>query len=388
MARFKYPIRFLDTTETLVQGDIDTFIPYPGKPISLGSRGNDVIDVQDKLVDLGYNLGFGERGVYDLETEKNVRIYQEQNGINPTGVVEVLTWEKLFGKAPRGLSSSAAKRATLENHLLQSSASYTMDGSSQVTLTYLDPNYSFMKAGQFRIRRRIQYQGRPFEIASIETQQSSGGSPQVIVEARSAPIQQMKRDKKPEAYGQMSASDFALMIAGRYGLSSLVEPTQKVQTIVKAKNPNSDESTWDVLVRLANDNQFVCFESRGMLIFASQPYIMGKLGTISLSYPPNDGKGRATLIGTPKMRKSDDESLEASGSATVDRSVGEGMRAGQTVRVSGIPEFNGSYLVTEVRFEDNVPDPVEIFFRTPQKPQAKAPTSSSGGSSSGLPNTL
>ena len=172
-------------------------------------------------------------------------------------------------------------------------------------------------------------------------------------------------------------------------MSSLVEPTQKVQTIVKGKNANSDESVWDVLVRLANDNQFVCFESRGMLIFSSQPYLVGKLGNISLSYPPNDGKGRATLIGTPNMRKSDDESLEASGSANIDRSVGQGMRAGQTVRVSGIPDFNGSYLVTEVRFEDNVPEPVEIFFRTPQKPQASAPaSSSSSGSSSGLPNTL
>ena len=461
MARNNY-ITFLgDTQLGSNEGDNSLYIPYPGKPVKVGSLGNNVLDVQNKLIALGYIISAEEKSVFGIETENIIRTYQGQNRLTVTGVVDQITWEKLFGRAPKTIPDSQ-RTATLGDQVLSATASYTMDGSSQVTISYLDPGYKMMAAGHFSLRRKLNHRGLAFEIASVETQQSSGGSPMVTIEARAAAIQAMKRDKKPEVWRNISASDFAKQIAGRFGMGAFVQRTQKVQTIVKAKNPQSDESTWTVLTRLANDEQFVCFESGNTLFFCSQQYLLGKLGNYSLRWPPvntysggtvitnreglpfpertiqrgslgNDvldiqnkladlgfvvtaeergtfgvetenniriyqgqnrltpsgsvdkatweslfgraprpiGGDRPVLIGTPRMRRSDDESLEATGSASVDRVYGVKMRAGHTVRVSGVPGFNGAYLITEVRFEDNSPEPVEIFFRTPQKPQAK-----------------
>lgn len=366
---FYNPVTFLGSEPASNMGDTDTGIPFPGKPIKIGSIGNDVIDVQDQLSKLGFDLKNEERGVFGPETERVLKLYQGQNRLPVTGVADSQTWQKLFGRTLVSIPL-AQRTASLGSQVIKASASYTMDGSSQVTISYLDPGFKMMAANHFQVRRKIRYQGRQFEIAAVETQQSQGGSPMVTIEARSAPIQAMKRDKTPEKYGDMSASDFAIMIAGRFGMRAFVEKTEKKQTIVKAKNTGSDESVWSVLTRLANDEQFVCFESDNNLFFCSQQYLLGRLTVIPLQWPPSDFGGRAILISTPRMRRSDDDPLAADGSATVDRANGVKMRAGQTVSLSGIPNFSGLYLVTEVRFDDNSPEPVEIFFRKPEKKKA------------------
>jgi hypothetical protein len=51
-----------------------------------------------------------------------------------------------------------------------------------------------------------------------------------------------------------------------------------------------------------------------------------------------------------------------------------------TINLSGIPDFEGLYLITAVEFEEGVPDPVRIQFRSPNDPE---PPSGSGGASNG-----
>jgi peptidoglycan LD-endopeptidase CwlK len=64
-------------------------VPYPGKPLKLGSKGKDVERIQRALkikVD----------GVFGKQTEKAVKAYQKRKGLVVDGVVGIKTWNMLF----------------------------------------------------------------------------------------------------------------------------------------------------------------------------------------------------------------------------------------------------------------------------------------------------
>lgn len=165
------------------------------------------------------------------------------------------------------------------------SLSYTMDMASQLSIEIVDRDYVMGDAGYFQLRREVYLQDvranktSTFEIAAVTyAAGESDNLPVVRLECRTAAIQQMKRDKRQESFRQMSAGEFASIIAERHGLQIFGQSTSKIQSIVKSRSQNSDESVWDILNRLANDNQYVVFESDGVLYFCSQPFLLGKIG--------------------------------------------------------------------------------------------------------------
>ncbi len=65
--------------------------------IGLGSKGKEVCDIQSRLMRLNYNLGMTRAdGFFGEMTEKAVKSFQARAGLTPTGVVDDLTWQKLF----------------------------------------------------------------------------------------------------------------------------------------------------------------------------------------------------------------------------------------------------------------------------------------------------
>jgi len=166
------------------------------------------------------------------------------------------------------------------------SVSYTMDMASQLSFTVVDIDWKFSKANYFMVRREViltdlvTKKFDVFEIAAVSVEAGEASNmPKIGLECRTKAIQEMKRDKRLESYKSMSATEFASLVGERHGLKVYGESTNKVQSIVKSRSSNSDESVWDVLKRLAGDNQFICYESSGTLFFCSERFLLGKLGT-------------------------------------------------------------------------------------------------------------
>lgn len=61
--------------------------------IKLGSTGNNVIKLQEKLC-------INVNGLFDLNTEKSVKEWQSKNGLTNDGVVGNKTWSKIFNSKP------------------------------------------------------------------------------------------------------------------------------------------------------------------------------------------------------------------------------------------------------------------------------------------------
>lgn len=71
---------------------------YPGAVIGMGSRGEDVVKVQRRLMDLGYEVSGGADGQYGSGARNAVRAFQKDHGLDIDGDVGEKTWYALFPK--------------------------------------------------------------------------------------------------------------------------------------------------------------------------------------------------------------------------------------------------------------------------------------------------
>lgn len=77
-----------------VESTAEDVIVHP--TIRKGAKGDAVIELQNKLVKLGYYLGScGVDGDFGKDTEKAVKQFQEDRGLTADGVVGAKTWEAL-----------------------------------------------------------------------------------------------------------------------------------------------------------------------------------------------------------------------------------------------------------------------------------------------------
>jgi peptidoglycan hydrolase-like protein with peptidoglycan-binding domain len=67
---------------------------YPGAPLRLGSRGVHVSTVQQRLRILRKNIVAD--GVFGLQTQQAVVVFQKERRLKPDGVIGPRTWTALF----------------------------------------------------------------------------------------------------------------------------------------------------------------------------------------------------------------------------------------------------------------------------------------------------
>lgn len=252
--------------------------------------------------------------------------------------------------------------------------SWTLDLVSEMTFEVVDKDLYLQSRNSFLIRRDVLYENDLFEMSNISIRQDQGLSPIVTIRARKKVLQLMKRDKNPESYGGTSATDFARLVAQRYKLDFVGEPTSKSTVIGKSSGSNSDDSVYDVLKKSANDANFVVFESNNTLYFASEQWLLGKWANVPITWPNYPSTSAFYTFGIPECEKSDDDPYAASFKMLVNRQNGKQLRPGMTIVLSGINGFDGSYLITEVSYEEGQLGPVSVSCRTPVKPKEETKT--------------
>jgi N-acetylmuramoyl-L-alanine amidase len=67
----------------------------PSPSLRRGDSGSPVLDVQARLVALGYPISDDEHGVFGEQTESAVKVFQIRRGLTPDGVIAQYTWREL-----------------------------------------------------------------------------------------------------------------------------------------------------------------------------------------------------------------------------------------------------------------------------------------------------
>jgi hypothetical protein len=301
----------------------------------------------------------------------------------------------------------------VRERLISVDVSYTMRMASELTFTVLDEDLKMISKNYFSIGRVVAYlsetfgtiekttlpdiserQLQLFEIANIGVSQGSGENPIVTVTCYSRAVQQMKRDRKPGTVGG-SGTEFVKRAAKKYGLKFWGETTSKKQNINTASAGNKSESLWDVINNLAGEAKFVVYEVDGYLIFASEKFILKRWGTHEApltaaqikskdkkvkkqnKYIPLTWKNKKfdstelredlQLMEIPSISMTENNPWDASGTAMIDRFNAVRLRPGMTIKLGGMSDYNGYYLIDSVSFPDISADPVSVSFKKPEK---------------------
>lgn len=214
---------------------------------------------------------------------------------------------------------------SIAESLTSISVSYSMDMCPQISIQLFDPEFRMLKSNYFNIGQNILFKSstpsiykklnffmdspvaptgqlsdhpsdlafivdkskestkyigwvtQVYEVASVSVAPGSGASPSITIEARTAAIQQMKRDKEPSSV-KGEGHVYVSQAAAKYQLKSFVQKTSKSKQISKGGTDKQADSLWDVLNNLASSAKFSLFEANGTLFFASSQYIYGIWG--------------------------------------------------------------------------------------------------------------
>lgn len=302
-------------------------------------------------------------------------------------------------------------QADISSYVTAMNVSYDIGMSSQLSFDVVDVDLKMSRNNYFILGRDVIYESQTlgrvnsytgevrnirqlFEIANVQVSQGPGGSAVYSVTCYSKAVQQMKRDKKPGAI-KGNGTQFIKNAAKKYGLEFYCQETSKAKKITKSSGSKQTESLWVVMSRLAEDAKFLLFEVDGVLIFASEKFLMHKWGTdiryvektvvdpktkkkkkkrfarrfIPLQFP-NSGTGYVGTPGyfrlteRPTITKSANDPYAADGNCQVERFNGTQIRPGMTAYVGNVPNMSGYYLVESVSYKEMTPDPVSVTFRT------------------------
>lgn len=214
---------------------------------------------------------------FDYATEAGVKNLQRFVGLPVTGIVETKTWALLnFLAKPSATNTSV----DIAENVTSMEVSLSLDAVSQLTITVADPGLKLLSKNVFNLRRPITFLGMKFEIASCDVKQGSGGE-EVRIEARNAACQKLKRDKTRANFTGGNGTVYAATKAREVGLKFFAEDAIEKTNISQVSSDNADESAWDVLKRIAGQNQFVMFESDGRLFFCSMQFLLGKFAVVA-----------------------------------------------------------------------------------------------------------
>lgn len=297
--------------------------------------------------------------------------------------------------------------ADISRYVTAANVNYSISMESQLEFSVVDIDFKMAKNNYFILGRDVVYETQTlgkvnsqtgevrqvrqlFEIANVTVSQGQGGNAMYTIKCYTKAIQQMKRDKQPQTI-KGNGTTFIRNAALKYGLEFFGEQTTKGKRTSKPAGSKQAESVWTVMDRIATDNKFVLFEVDGVLIFASEKFLMHKWGTeirfikrkdkktkkvrtlsrryIPLQFPNAgpDYKGRSGLFRLtehPTITKSQNDPYYADGSCTVERFSGTQIRPGMTAYVGIVPDMSNYYLITDVSFNEMTPDPVSITFRS------------------------
>lgn len=240
---------------------------------------------------------------------------------------------------------------------------------SEIQVQVYDPGFKMLNSNYFMIGRRVAFvlpdtiqvedsngdettismKTVDFEIAAVSAEH--GSSDTVTITARTRKMQQMRREKGQESFGRISPTAFAAATAARFGLEFFGEDTPVDGNIVREQNEQKDESTFDVLRRLAREAEFMFFEANGVMFFASEEFILSRQPSIDINVPSNEDDPFFAANLTVR-RSSDSKDAAATFNVNMVKSTSSiTVFPGLVVNLKGLNNFDKKFMVDRVSFD-------------------------------------
>ena len=254
---------------------------------------------------------------------------------------------------------------------------------SSIIFKVYDPDFKMFNANYFQVRREVSYLGYKYEIASVTISRMPGTPDAVHVRCGSRAVQKLARDKGAFTWNGITAAEFARQKADEFGMQMFIQQSIQVDSITRIQSDERDESTWDVLQRLAADLEYVCFEAYNVLYFTSEDYLLERQPHISVNIGSGEDGADPEDPWYPyafTVQTNDDDWAGSSLTVKLPRINAQGLRPGMGIQLLRGGAFTGTtpgaggtfearvptrtHMVTDVKWPEGTNEPVSVNART------------------------
>lgn len=279
------------------------------------------------------------------------------------------------------LSEITISDKSLSVDVIEACTEFTIDlqtsGQTQITMTFADPGFKMLAANIFQRKQLFKWNDLWCEIAVVET----GDNPKpngIKVQARSYGVQRFKRNKDALVRSNISPSEWLAAEASLLGIGAVVyaQPCAKRSQIARVNTTNQQQSTWDVMTTMAGELGYEFFECANAFYFGQPSWLIQASTKWTITWPSSDDDpNNPSVISVPACRSSENAKSAATVTLVVDHEFGRLMRPGHPVAFSGVPQFEGTYMISGVSWDELHPNqPVTVQMTTPIDPEKKGAT--------------
>lgn len=249
----------------------------------------------------------------------------------------------------RTLSKNVAEMVTA------ASVDASMDMASELSITLDDPGFALLRSGYFKVYTPVTYQGMNLILSVIETGAGSGRG-ELVLKSRPKAVHDLRKRRGKLVVNNTTASAFVQRECAAVGAKCVVEPTTKraqimrdVATRGQTYSFSDYPSSWTTFSRLANENGFVLFESKGVIFFASPPWLAAHRPKTWVAWSPGKEMIAKESLTIPEVRQSlDSEDIEITVELPLSR-VSQ-VEPGNALIFQSFPQYAGTYIVTNVSY--------------------------------------
>lgn len=279
----------------------------------------------------------------------------------------------LDGRLGKLLVRGAQLGADVAEAVTAASLDLTTSEVSELSLSIADPGLKLLAARLFtagtptQAGSRITYGPLSLEVRSVEV--NSG--PSLTILARDAGAYRLKRTRGVLVRRGLSPTQAAQLDARAAGLGFVGEPSPKRPTVARTK----DESAYDSAARWAEELGYSFFISAGVVYFARPSFLVRRPAKLVLRWNADPAKADPLIRDIPACKRSGDDANGKASSFDVDLlgALGDKALPGMAATLSGVPTFDGAYMVDRVGITLDATSPTAVSASTPINPDPQKP---------------
>jgi len=234
------------------------------------------------------------------------------------------------------------------------SMSYAANQVGALSLTLQDDaKGSLLKSGYISLGVPLSFGDQRMDVRSVEAANGKGG-PEIRIEARSRTIFRLRTGNQvgPGTWGQVKTTEWVEARAKEVGARALVQP----DLYDLAPSRGETESTWEVMVKLAQLHRAWCFEYEQTIIFGQPTWLASRKNVAGWQLNWS-GHGHYTdgMDGLPKYRASIDapnpDDVEVI-QTRIWAATAYRMRPGDLIHLGGsVGDMKGWWIIKQVQLD-------------------------------------
>lgn len=286
-----------------------------------------------------------------------------------------MPYTSLDGRLGKLIARGGKLRADVAERVVSGDVQLSSSEADQLTLTLIDDadlnvlNSRLFAAGTPATRgSRLDFGALRFEVRAVEIA-PRGTEHALTVTARSLGTCRLKRDRGAHVWRNVSPTQLVRKLAKDAGLDVVAQGTGKRKSVARkgAEDGELGESSWDVIKRLADECGFITYEAGGVLHFGKPTWLVEELAGFKVAWKGTATAGTVDALPTCR-RVGDDAKRLATVTASLRGDAAEDLTPGQALELSGVPTFEGRYLIDSITVPLLENTAVEVTALTPINP--------------------